>query len=295
MTTLEELAPKRRDKVIDLVHQAGVDVSDWANFKGGPQKASTNPKYCYEWSFVQPDRVVVLNLWFGDMAQSDGIVSYRVRPRASEGRNRSGGHAVWAARRKRMDEAIEYAFRNGIPVRAIICDGNRRNSKDKEPKASQVTKRQLDPVSWAVSACDQRTGACTLTRGAAPPRYVDQFSIFPDSPAVPERRAVSGEIFVRSKEVRANVLARAAGVCEWCNQPGFKTLDGGVFLETHHVIPLSESGADHELNVVALCPNHHREAHHGAAQKVMRSKLLSYLSEAIAGQAHPAAAKKRRG
>jgi 5-methylcytosine-specific restriction protein A len=49
--------------------------------------------------------------------------------------------------------------------------------------------------------------------------------------------------------------------------------DGKVFLETHHVIPLSEGGGDTEGNVVALCPNHHREAHHGANRDRMRIEL----------------------
>ena len=40
---------------MDLVKLAGVDVSDWANFKG--KHASTNPKYCYEWSFIEPGKL----------------------------------------------------------------------------------------------------------------------------------------------------------------------------------------------------------------------------------------------
>jgi hypothetical protein len=37
---------------MDLVAAAGIDVSDWANFEGGQQKAASNPKYCYDWAFV---------------------------------------------------------------------------------------------------------------------------------------------------------------------------------------------------------------------------------------------------
>jgi len=45
---VEDLKPKERLRVMDLVSEAGIDVSDWANFKGGEGKAASNPKYCYE-------------------------------------------------------------------------------------------------------------------------------------------------------------------------------------------------------------------------------------------------------
>ena len=54
---------------MDLVAEAGIDTSDWPNFRGGLRKARSNPKYCYEWSFVEPNTVVVLNLWFRDMQE----------------------------------------------------------------------------------------------------------------------------------------------------------------------------------------------------------------------------------
>jgi 5-methylcytosine-specific restriction protein A len=54
---------------------------------------------------------------------------------------------------------------------------------------------------------------------------------------------------------------------------------GGVYLETHHVVPLSEKGVDHERNVVALCPNDHREAHHGERRDAIRTRLLAMLAE----------------
>jgi predicted HNH restriction endonuclease len=50
--------------------------------------------------------------------------------------------------------------------------------------------------------------------------------------------------------------------------------NGQVFLETHHIIPLSEGGGDVITNVAALCPNHHREAHHGSQAELIRAHLL---------------------
>jgi 5-methylcytosine-specific restriction protein A len=59
---------------------------------------------------------------------------------------------------------------------------------------------------------------------------------------------------------------------------GFLMADGGIYLETHHVIPLSEGGPDIDSNVAALCPNHHREAHFGKMRNEMRQELLQRLA-----------------
>jgi 5-methylcytosine-specific restriction protein A len=79
--------------------------------------------------------------------------------------------------------------------------------------------------------------------------------------------------------VRDAALCRAKGRCELCKQPGFRMVGGEIYLETHHVIPLSDNGADHVRNVVAVCPNDHREAHHGERREEIRSRLLVMLAE----------------
>lgn len=262
-----------------MVRAAGVDVTDWANFKGGAENAASNPKYCYEWSFVEPKKVVVLNLWFESMQARDGtlVQEHNLREDAHKYRQLLG-KGVWAKRSLNMDLAIQTAVRDRLPIRVVVCDGERRDPSGSNTKASRVQKRLLDPVPWAATAYDWNNGRCTLTRGVATERYVDQFSVVRGQALQPERRAVSGYIFARSDEVRNRVLARAQGACEWCGQRGFLMADGSLFLETHHVIPLADGGPDTEANVVALCPNHHREAHHGAICQQMRNTLLARLS-----------------
>lgn len=46
----ELLRPTEPNRVIDLVEQAGLDISDWANFKGDSPR--WNPKYCYDRFFT---------------------------------------------------------------------------------------------------------------------------------------------------------------------------------------------------------------------------------------------------
>jgi 5-methylcytosine-specific restriction enzyme A len=72
--SIGSLKPERRERVMDLVDEAGVDVSDWASFAGGAKRAVMNPKYCYEWSFVEADKVVVLNLWYARMRARGGRI-----------------------------------------------------------------------------------------------------------------------------------------------------------------------------------------------------------------------------
>lgn len=105
--------------------------------------------------------------------------------------------------------------------------------------------------------------------------YVDQFAIGADLQVL-KHESIRSE-FVRSRIVRDVVLQRAQGICELCGEPGFTTKAGSVFLETHHVVPLSEGGADTVNNVAALCPNDHREAHHGARASAIREQLLKWL------------------
>lgn len=61
--------------------------------------------------------------------------------------------------------------------------------------------------------------------------------------------------------------------CEYCNTPGFMMSNNGIYLETHHLVPLAEGGLDRINNVVALCPNHHREAHYGQAKSAIYEVL----------------------
>jgi 5-methylcytosine-specific restriction protein A len=274
MSQLSEIEPKKHQRLIDLVEAAGVNVSDWGNFKGGEKYASRNPKYCYEWAFVEPKKVAVFNLWHDGMEERpDGFVFKQldVRNFASL---RSGIESVRALR---MDEAIQTAVKDKLQIRIVVLGGRIRDINNPTEKASHVSKRLLDPVSWSVTAYNWETGECTLTRGVN--QFVDQFSIPKESPQKPERREVTGLAFIRSPVVRGNVLLRANGKCEWCGEPGFLMADGRIYLETHHVIPLSEAGSDIESNVSALCPNHHREAHHGADKVEMRKKLLKRIAE----------------
>lgn len=219
MSIWSDIAPKNKQRVIDAVQAAGIDVTDWGNYVRGPSRAAVNPKYCYEWSYVEPARFVVLNLWHEQMKEENGVIVEHANLRETAQQftavpNRS----MWVRRAMNMDGAIQEAFRLGLPVRVIICAGRRHSSIG--GKASKVTHRTLDQVEWHVRSYNYDNGQCTLVRGAPPERFVDQFELYDEQQVPPERRSAIVTAYDRSSVVRKRVLTRAQGLCEWCGQPG---------------------------------------------------------------------------
>jgi 5-methylcytosine-specific restriction enzyme A len=278
MQNLNDLRPVHKQLVIDAVRSAGIDVSDWGDYEGGEDRASTNPKYCYEWSFVEPKKVVVLNLWHQQMEILSGAIFQKFNMREiSLELGRLPGKGVWSKRATNMDVAIQNAFKDGLPVRVVVCDGPRRGTDRPITEASRVEKRQLDQIPWAVTEYNWETGDCVIVRGASPELFVDQFSLNEDESV--KKQKIEGEAYVRDPEVRRQVRLRAQGRCELCGTRGFTMSNGRLYIEVHHVIPLSEQGPDKVENVVALCPSHHREAHHGVEALTIQNKLIEYLAK----------------
>jgi predicted restriction endonuclease len=84
-------------------------------------------------------------------------------------------------------------------------------------------------------------------------------------------------LYCRNQKVRKAVLKRAKGKCEFCAKPGFLGPNGKPYLETHHVIFLAKEGADRTTNVIALCPNDHREAHFGKRRVEIEKEMIQRL------------------
>jgi alkylated DNA nucleotide flippase Atl1 len=93
----------------------------------------------------------------------------------------------------------------------------------------------------------------------------------------PDRAKAQSWMYVRDPAVRAAVMTRAAGRCELCGKYGFLKPDGTRYLESHHVIALAHQGADRLTNVIALCPEDHREAHFGKRADEIESQMISKL------------------
>lgn len=85
------------------------------------------------------------------------------------------------------------------------------------------------------------------------------------APKKPKKVAVITYVYERSADIVAEALIRANGVCEKCHSlaPFIRKKNKTPYLEVHHKIRLSDGGNDTMKNVLALCPNCHREAHYG--------------------------------
>lgn len=81
----------------------------------------------------------------------------------------------------------------------------------------------------------------------------------------PKRLRGYSYTYRRNPDIIVEALLRANGYCENCGSPApfVRASDGSPFLEVHHVKSLSNGGEDTLTNVLALCPNCHRQKHYG--------------------------------
>lgn len=85
----------------------------------------------------------------------------------------------------------------------------------------------------------------------------------------------SGETYTRSDIVRDFALRTAEGICQGCEEEGpFVDTNGERFLEVHHLYRVSDGGVDEPENVIALCPNCHREVHYGRNGDELNDNLI---------------------
>ena len=271
----EHLKPVIRQRIMDLVADVGHDISDWGSFKGDIAKAASNPKYCYEWVYSQENLPVILNLWFSDLQIDEhGTIYQDINMRAiSTQLSAIKGKKPMSTRAFKFDEGLKYAGRNKLPLRIVICDGDKSVVTNAETPSSKVEFRKLDPEPWSIASYDMLTGQCRIERKSSP-HFVDQHTLHQGE----QIAQTDSSSYIRQRHIRDAALERAEGKCEYCNAPGFLTTGNYLYLETHHVVPLSEGGDDTLDNVISLCPNDHKLAHFGINTDTMRLKLQEILS-----------------
>lgn len=324
LETLASLLPTQRLYVMDLVEQAGIDTAPWhTTAKGRSVKnPKANPSFCYDWAFGSEKEGFLVCIWHGSLKlqdlPSDQFIVYNEnfrdlalgldrkaidRTQPSEERNRARSQAH---RARAFDRALQLSFRRAVPVRGVVLEGDRRSREELGKASSTVDARMLDTESWFMHEYDNDSGDILLVRGLAPasvqvptaapdaevlavailepagPKYVDQFS----APVPLTARETTVLVRDRSAAVRETVLIRAGGLCELCNEPGFVTAAGSVYLETHHVVPLANNGLDHPSNVVAICPRDHRRAHYAAERDEIAVRLSAILDSKGATLVH---------
>jgi 5-methylcytosine-specific restriction enzyme A len=260
MSKLSELKPNKKERVCDLLERAGV-------------KVERNRFFLSKCAFDK-DEKIVLNFWYGKQIKQQGeniIVKWPLPTTTKEA----------SPRMRTVHNAIKSAIEKNLKIRIIVLDGKMAK------KGSKVYKRSLDPMAWSVKTYNEKTGKCVLMRDIHPDNgsrikkesAIDDLSDVPEGNDFPDRAKVIAHIIKRDNRVRAHALKRAKGRCEYCRVQGFRPTNGGFYVEAHHIIALCDSGRDTVDNVIALCPQHHRQAHYGANAESMESEFIRILKK----------------
>lgn len=104
---------------------------------------------------------------------------------------------------------------------------------------------------------------------------------YPVPPGIEKPKEIVLQTSQRERDplVRNWVLRTANGICECCEQEApFESSDGSLYLEVHHIRHLANDGSDTVSNAVALCPNCHRELHHGKHKDELVASLYARIS-----------------
>jgi HNH endonuclease len=95
-----------------------------------------------------------------------------------------------------------------------------------------------------------------------------------------DQRTLSGRVgtvYRRDPKVRADIIRIANGHCECCGEEGFLTQSGQRYLETHHLVGVSERGPDKASNIVAVCPTCHKKAHFAADRIEVERRMFEAI------------------
>ena len=105
----------------------------------------------------------------------------------------------------------------------------------------------------------------------------------------PEEKIKDGvKYFQRNEKAKRIAMMQSGNVCAYpaCKHLLFKRRSGKVYLEAHHLIPISvckefSSNIDIPENIVCLCPSCHREVHHGEDAEKIITELYEERKEAL--------------
>jgi 5-methylcytosine-specific restriction protein A len=187
-----------------------------------------------------------------------------------------------------MQRHIDMAMQGNVELLGVLCHAQDPNAVPRERAYYDDSKLltldiadELDGiylvVTGEVSVEVARQGPIKQKMTARPSAFDDLSEPPPEGVERPERVQATTTGFYRNAMVRNYVLKRANGCCEYCDKEGFVMRNGERYLETHHILALSEQGADSVSNVIGLCPNHHKQAHYGVDADRLNDKMTAIV------------------
>ncbi|ANZ14844.1 HNH endonuclease [Streptomyces noursei ATCC 11455] len=158
----------------------------------------------------------------------------------------------------------------------------RARLRDTEPTSAVPTAFSTPPPAPAPELSARRI-TTPATASATSRSYQELVNALDSMGSVNTRRPSTINRRQRSARARAAVLARSGGLCEnpECSSPGFQAVTdaGEPILEVDHVRDLALDGADHPVNMVALCPNCHALKTRGTDREALRKALARVARE----------------
>ena len=215
-------------------------------------------------------RYVIFTVWVDRINDDKKIELYN----PLNEKNRNG-----AKEQKRL---IDLAFNDGLHVYGLLCEA-------KDPASTTRSIKRVEQNDLIQLELERSGDIVLASLKNRFPMYLlskkndikqlaindlDQEDIVND---VPNKASTVVAFYQRDPKVRKKILQMADGKCEYCGVEGFLKPDSNRYLETHHIIALSNEGKDKITNVIALCPEHHKEAHFGVNSEKLEIRFLEIV------------------
>lgn len=230
----------------------------------------TNPRW--SWCALSSDgKRAIFTIWEDLFTRS-----CQLTPSDEAIRRRHGAKEQW--------ELAEKAIREKIPAYGILCTARDTRAEPRSIRrvnGGHLLRLRLKRKGDAVFA--YREGIVTILElasraGAFAHDGLRDIEAPPEGKGVPDRAHVAGVRVIRDARVRAYVLRKAGGRCEHCRRLGFLMPGGRRYLEAHHIIALAREGMDTVDNVIALCSEHHRQAHFAKNAAKLEEQFLRRIA-----------------
>ena len=215
---------------------------------------------------------------YADRHRDDGVFEYFGEGQVGDMQLRAGNRAIAEHSGQGKGLLLFEKTPNGLRFEGeMVCEGyHREPATDRTGTAREAIVFELRSLEGVAEKVEAEPAPPDTT----PLQVLRQLAFSAASQSSQPASQGKRNVYQRSRDVRAYVLARAHGKCEGCASAApFYRPDGSPYLEPHHLRRVSDGGPDHPARVIALCPNCHRRVHAGADGQTYNAKLRAIMGK----------------